>query len=326
MKSFLAFLLLPIFAFAAEGQKGFVQIKPDREVYVDWTYAKPGLPTVVLLNGLTYSTKHWDKFAAQLSSSGLGVVRFDMMGMGETLLKYAPTMADIAVDDQAEDLNALLKVLKIPMPYNLVGLSYGGGLGILYASKYPQSVGKLIAMAPYTEPMASQDQWIRSQIWYVRQTAPWNPASDDELYAYFFRQIVYTTYPTVEPTVLDNPYKLEAIFRMGLGIRKFIALDVVDKLPAESLHLMIAGRDQYIPRGVMEDFWAKVPAKAKASKTIVYNSEHKIPEAVPRFSAALVKEIIVGNKAFSKGQDLKADPYSGEVTFEGGKLQLPEEY
>lgn len=327
MKMFILALLLPFLVLAAESdQKGFIKIKEGRELFIDWTYAKPGKPTVVLINGLTYSTTQWARFANQLASHGLGVLRYDAMGMGETLVKYAPVLADIAVEDQVEDLRLLLKALNIQKPYNLVGLSYGGGVGILYAATHPSDVGNLIAMAPYTQPMASQDQWIRSQIWYTRQVAPWNPATDDELYAYFFRQIVYTTYPTVEPIVLENPFKLEGVYRMGLGIRKFIAEKFVHSLPAKSFHLMIAGHDQYIPRGIMEEFWSFIPTSARASKIIVNNSEHKIPEAVPRFSAALVNEIVSGNSAFNKGQDLRADPFSGEVLYEGGRLQLPKEF
>lgn len=326
MKILLLFVLFPAFVFAAKGQKGFVQISPEREIFVDWVYAKPGHPTVVLINGLTYSTLQWDRFSKALADEGFGVLRFDPMGMGETLKKYAPALVDIAIEDQVKDLRLLLKTLKVPKPYNLVGLSYGGGLGILYASMHPTEVGQLIAMAPYTEPMASQDQWIRSQIWYVRQTQPWNQASDEELYSYFFRQIVYTTYPSVEPVVLENPYKLEAIFRLGNGIRKFIANQVVGTLPPNSLHLIIAGKDQYIPRGVLEDFWSHVPKSARASKIILNNSEHKIPEATPHFSASLVKEILSKNPVFTKGREIQADPYSGEVTYEDGRFQLPEEF
>ncbi|MEZ0393098.1 MAG: alpha/beta fold hydrolase [Pseudobdellovibrionaceae bacterium] len=330
MKFLISFLFLPIFAFANTvsegGQKGFVKIKEGREIYVDWTYARPGQPTVVLVNGLTYTTQQWDRFSDELSGLGVGVLRYDPMGMGETLLKYAPVLADIAVEEQVEDLRLLLKTLKIPQPYSLVGLSYGGGLGLLFASKYPKEIRHLIAMAPYTQPMASQDQWIQSQIWYVRQVQPWNPASDDDLYAFFFRQIVYTTYPTVEPIVLQNPYKLEAVLRLGLGIRKFDAYKASSSLPKNSLYLVIAGKDQYVPRGIMEEFWTVVPQSARACKIIINNSEHKIPEAVPRFSAAIVKEIVTGNPAFKNGQDMKADPYSGEVVYEGGRLNLPKEF
>ncbi len=38
--------------------------------------------------------------------------------------------------------------------------------------------------------------------------------SDDDLYDLFLHQIVYATYPQAEPIVLENPFKLEATYRL----------------------------------------------------------------------------------------------------------------
>ncbi len=335
MKFIFALLLVPSFLLAGtigttKDESGlmqkFVKIRDGRELYVDWAYAKPGKPTVVLLNGLTYSTVQWNRFTKQLVDQGVGVVRFDPMGMGQTLLQNVPVLADIKIEDQAQDLHDLIVALKLQTPVNLVGLSYGGGLELVYASLHPENVNKIIAMAPYTEPLQSQNEWIKSQIWYTRQVQPWNQATDDELYAYYFRQIVYSTYPMVEPVVLENPFKLEAIFRMGLGIRHFRANDIASKLPAHSLHLVIAGRDQYIPRGVLEDFWAHVPASVQASKLVIANSEHKIVEDVPKFAASWVMEILKDSQPVRGNTLFEADPYTGLVKFPGGEIQLTKEY
>lgn len=323
---FLATLMLSANLWAAvKTFKGFVEVASGNELYVEWVAPKEGQPTVVLINGLTYSTRQWDDFTAALLKDGLGVLRYDAFGMGQTLLKYAPITDVVSYKDQLKDLNSLLAELKIAKPYNLVGLSYGGGIAIAYAAQYPQQVKRILALAPFTEPLQSQDTWIKNQVAATRAMQPWNPYSDDELYDYFLRNIIYTTYPSAEPIVLENPYKLEATFRMVQGIRHFRAERVLSKLPKKSLHLIIAAKDQYIPRDVMETFWSKVPADVKASKAIIENSEHKIPEAVPRFSAALVSEIVRGNREFSKGIEVEADPRSGVVTFPDGTMQLPKE-
>jgi pimeloyl-ACP methyl ester carboxylesterase len=327
IRKLLALLFVPTFALAAEKGRfeGFVKISDKRELYVDWYQAKPGKPTVVLVNGLTYTTEQWNRFADSLVDRGVGVFRYDPMGMGQTLLKYAPVTEDIAIEDQVKDLHQLLRIFNLEESVNLVGLSYGGGLALIYAATYPKDIENLILMAPYTEPVAAQDQWIQSQIWYTRQVAPWNTASDDDLYAYFYRQIVYSTYPTAEPIVLENPYKLEAVYRMGLGIRKFCAEKIASKLPANTTHLLIAGRDRYIPRGVLDHFWDQVPDQAKSSRVVISNSDHKIPEEVPRFSAALVNEIIMNGNLFSRGRDFEADPSTGMVQHKNGRIKLPKE-
>ncbi len=325
--SLLCALVLVSTAQAAPKNKftGFVQVDSGNELYVDWVKAKEGEPTVVLINGLTYSTKQWDAFTAALVKKGVGIVRFDPMGMGQTLLKYAPVTEAVDYKKQVEDLNSLLPKLGLKKPYNLLGLSYGGGIAFAYAAKFPKEVKTLIAMAPFTEPLQSQDQWIKNQVAATRAMNPWNAYSDDELYDYFLKQIVYSSYPVAEPIVLENIYKLEATFRMVQGIRHFRAERILNKLPAKTVHLIIAGKDQYIPRDVLEDFWNKLPEDVRLSKTIINYSEHKIPEAVPNFSAALVNELLHKNKTISNGREFEADPTTGIVEYEGGSFKLGKE-
>lgn len=286
-------LVLSTNIFAAESRRfqGFINIG-TKELYVDYLEAQPNRPIVVLLNGLTYSTTDWEKMTVALKKRGLGVIRYDMDGMGKTLLKYGVKMEPYAYTDQVLDLSNLLKVLKVPTPYNLVGLSYGGGIAAAFAAKFPKLTGKAILMAPYTEALKQQDDWIKSQIWATRLQFPYNPYSDEQLYDYFLKQIVYTTYPSAEPSVLDNAYKLEAVFRMTQGIRKFRVVDDVQTFPRQSMYLLIARNDQYIKREVLEAFWNAIPVSARAEKIYVENSEHKIPEAQPEMAAEIVDRIV----------------------------------
>lgn len=185
----------------AESYDGFVTLREGHELFVRYVKPKEKMPTVILLNGLTYTTAEWDDFVAPLVAKGVGIVRYDMFAMGQSLLKYAPITATVPVEDQIKDLNTLLGVLKIKGPYNIAGLSYGGGVAAGFAAAYPSKVKNLIMMAPYTRPLEGQDTWIKAQIWATRQMFPFNKASDDELYQYFLRQIVYSTYPQAEPVV-----------------------------------------------------------------------------------------------------------------------------
>jgi pimeloyl-ACP methyl ester carboxylesterase len=305
--------------------KGFVKVRTNTELYVEMTPAKPGFPTVILLNGLTYSTRQFDPFVAALTALGVGTVRYDMEGMGQTLLKYAPALRPFPYEDQVRDLKVLLAQLNMQPPYNLAGLSYGGGIALAYAQAYPEDIKTMTLMAPFTEALASQDQWIRSQIWLTRQINPINMASDDQLYDFFLHQIVYTTYPTAEPLVMENPFKLEAVYHLVQGIRKFKAAEIADKLPRGTMHMMIAGSDQYIPRTVLTTFWDRVPADVKESLVIVDHSEHKMPEAVPHFTARWVYEILKGNPLLTGGRTFEADPFTGVVTYPGGQVRFPRE-
>lgn len=325
-KLMMSFVLL--FAMAGMAQtnsgakfKGFVKVRPERELYVDYVRAQKNKPTVVLLNGMTYSTQQFEKLAAQLTARGIGVLRFDFDGMGKTLLKYAPSLAAYPYEQQVKDLKILLGRLQIPTPYNFVGLSYGGGIQAAYALKYPKDVLNHIMIAPYTEPVEAQDKWIRSQIWVTRQMFPKNKSSDDELYDYFLHQIVYATYPQAEPIVLENPFKLEATYNLARGIRKFKAIDQTQGLAGQRVHLMMAGMDQYVPAHILNNYWDKVPRASKMSRLIIQGVEHKIPEVVPNFTAAWIFEILKDNPLLKKGLDFEGSPLAG--TARSGTVVIP---
>lgn len=333
MKSFMmaaviamASLFLPAKLLATTGAyDGFVALSPQKELYVNYIPPRGDQPTVILLNGLTYSTRQWSNFADPLLAKGVGVLRYDPMGMGRTLLKYAPVLAPINYQDQVDDLKLLLEKLNIKGPYNLVGLSYGGGIAAGFAASYPHLVKNLIMMAPFTRPLDGTDNWIKAQIWATRQIFPFNKLSDDELYDYFLHQIVYATYPQAEPIVLENPFKLEAVYRLVQGIRKARPVDLTHLIPDKALHLMIARQDQYINTSVLDEYWDAVPERARASRLYINGSEHKMVEAVPNFTSAWVYQIITGNSKLTKGLDFEGYPYSGEVRVGDEKIKVGRE-
>jgi pimeloyl-ACP methyl ester carboxylesterase len=306
--------------------RGFVSTAPDHELFVDYVAPQQNMPTLIVLNGLTYNTTQWDQMVAPLVKSGVGVFRYDMFGMGQTMIHRLTTHGApdeiIRYEDQVEDLKKLLTVMKIRAPYNFVGLSYGGGIAIAYGTKYPQDIANLILMAPYTQALASQDVLIRKLIATNRWMYPL--LTDDQLYDMFLHQIIYATYPAAEPVIMKTPYGLEGVFRLVQGIRKFRPIDATSKLP-KNVHLMVAGNDQYITDpAVLNSYWAAVPRASKASHVIVNDSEHKIPEAVPTFAAAWIYQIIVKqNPLLFQGLDFQAHPFEGIVTYNGGTIHVP---
>jgi pimeloyl-ACP methyl ester carboxylesterase len=326
MRGFL-FVLLCVFsasAFAKGDRESFLVIDEEK-IFVRHKPAAAGESTIVLLNGLTYSTREWNSFANALENlnSRMGILRFDMHGMGKTLLEgKVPVVETVPYQKQVELLSKVLKNLDIKKPH-LVGLSYGGGIAIAYAAQYPKKVGQVVLMAPFTEPLESQDKWIRTQIAIHRTTFPLNPASDDELYDFFLRQIVFSTYPSAEPSVLENPYKLEAVFRMVQGIRKFKATQFVKDLPENSIHLMVANEDQYIPQEVMDRFWRALPKSKRASRINISYSEHKLPEAIPSFTAAWIMELL-RNPLLSEGKVFDGKSWRFEATSGSNTISLPQ--
>lgn len=331
MKVFL-FLLSLVFLWNADAVaqpkssfKGFIEIENGRSLYVDYTAPKNGQPTVIVLNGLTYSTWNNEAFVRPLKQQGVGVLLFDPMGMGRTLLRYAPIQAVIPFMDQVRDIKLLLEALDFKGPQNFAGLSYGGGLGIAFASQYPEMVKNVVMMAPFTQPLEGQDKMVKDSIAASRSFWPFNQMSEDELYTYFFRNVVYSTYPLSEPIVLENPFKLEAVMNMALGGRYFNAKSIAHLVPRKSLHLVVARQDQYIPVEILDGFWGAVPEAAKASRLYVTGSEHKVVEAIPRFMASWVYKVLKGDENLYKNLDFEGYPFLNKIIHNGNGIYKGDE-
>lgn len=297
---------------APESLAGLVEVN-KKKLYVEYIKPVGNNPTVVLVNGLTYSTRNWMRATQYLVSHGLGVVSYDMAGMGLTLLSNVLPTQPILYTEQAADLRALLKGLKIKAPYNLVGLSYGGGIIAAFANRYPQDAGNLIMINPYTEFLETQKNWIKDQISNTRFMFPKNKATDEELTDYFIRQLVYTTYPSAELSSIENPYKLEGITRMVQGIRMYQPVEETRNLPQRSVHLVISERDQYIPQNIYTKYWNAIPARSRANLTYVQYAEHKLPEAFARFTAQFIKGVVDRQPVLFKGDVLVANPLTMEI-------------
>jgi pimeloyl-ACP methyl ester carboxylesterase len=301
---------------------GFVQVTKEQSLFVVDSRGKG--EALIFLNGLTYSTKEWGSLTDAINEldPSLRTIRYDMTGMGKTLLKDPlPVNYAISLERQVNELKGLMDSLGLKKA-TLVGLSYGGGVGLEFARTYPNRVARLILMAPFTEALASQDEWILRQIAGTRIAFPLNPATDDELYDFFLRKLIFTTYPSAEPIVMENPYKLESVFRMVQGIRRFEARKIVRQLPSASVHLVVADQDQYLKSSVMDEFWTNLPKRVKASRIDISFTEHKIPEAIPLFAAGWIYSILK-NPTVSGGKEFHGNTITFRAWNEDERFELP---
>jgi len=309
--SFLLFLIAQV-SFAENRSLGTIQkwVKgTSQQIFVKYTPPQPGKPTIVFLNGLTYELDKWESMAQLLRPLGYGLLQYDPVGQGQSLYRYGAPTQPVSIESQAEDLNLVTQAIGLSEKLNLVGLSYGGGLAIAFAKKYGDRIDHSFLLAPYTEPIDSQDRWIQQQIQLVRLWQPWVTATDDELYAYFLRLNVFTIFPLAEASILSHPEKRESVFQMIQGIRKFNMNEASQHFPAESVHLVIAGLDQYIPRAVLERFWQQLPEKSKSTKMVIRLSEHKLPEAFPLFTSSWIHQVIQDRQKWQRRTRLEETLY-----------------
>ena len=295
--------------------KKFVEIEPGRSLYIDFIPPAAGKPTVVLVNGLTYRTgpSCWEFYAKALQALGYGAFMWDMEGQGQVLLHEGPPLKNIDYNDQVRDMALILDAVGLKGPQHLFALSYGSEIGTVFAAKYPERIATLMLAGAPDGPLEMQDNWVKQQIAINRVTVPFNPASYEDLYAYFYRILVYATYPSVEPIVLENPYKLEAIFRLGLGVKNFSSKDYVGRLPAHSTFLLVAGEDQYVPRTISDGLWRDIPTENRMARIVIEGSEHKIPEAVPAYAAELTRMIIERDPRLADSRTFVGVPKTGAL-------------
>lgn len=96
-----------------------------------------GESTVVFVNGAAMSTNGWAPFLSTLTKE-YRVLLLDLLDQGRTKTKKT----DYVLEDQADILNLLLDELDIDK-IHLAGMSYGGKVSLIFATKYMNKLESL---------------------------------------------------------------------------------------------------------------------------------------------------------------------------------------
>jgi 3-oxoadipate enol-lactonase len=112
-----------------------------------------GGETVVLLHELSMSLESWDELLPAIAPKRQ-VLRYDLRGSGLSERVTAP----ITMQDEVEDLRALLDRLKLREPVTLVGSTAGAAIALHFASDYPARVKGVVAISPaaYMQPQTQR--------------------------------------------------------------------------------------------------------------------------------------------------------------------------
>ncbi|MCB0415055.1 MAG: alpha/beta hydrolase [Bdellovibrionales bacterium] len=309
---FILLFSLPSFSKSIQDHsEDYIALESGIELYVKHWSATNDQPTIVLINGLTYSTHEWDAFIQSLHkiNPDIGILTFDMRGMGKTLSRNL--LKDFLTPDisspfhQADDLYMLLEKMNIQTPLHLMGLSYGGGVAQAYMSKYGRSQGvqSSFLVAPLITPVPAQMEWVSKRIKITRALFPFLKISEQDLFAFYFRQLVYSTFPMAEPIVLEHPFKLEGVYRLALAARHFNGHDLVELHPDHSIHFIAPTHDEYITQEEFRAYWEGLPKKKRGSLIYLENVRHKAPEEAPALLANVIFQMITSkDKKYFKGQ------------------------
>ncbi|KAI8963166.1 zearalenone lactonase [Daldinia sp. FL1419] len=123
-------------------------------------------PVILLSNSLCAPFATWDHVVPKLTSEGFRVLRYDQPGHGAS--SVPADLSSTTFDTMADDVWELLNHLSISRVHTWIGVSMGAAAGIVFATKYPGIIGKLVVCntiscsparaggADIFEPMISQ--------------------------------------------------------------------------------------------------------------------------------------------------------------------------
>ncbi|MGW0581104.1 alpha/beta fold hydrolase [Streptomyces sp. NPDC002920] len=125
---------------------------------------RPAIGTVVLVHGLLTDSlaSYYFTVAPAFAAAGLDVVMYDLRGHGRS-----ERPADgYTLDDNVDDLEALLDRLAVTGPVHLVGNSYGGTIAFGYAARHPERAASvsLIESEPATPAWAVKLEGILGRV------------------------------------------------------------------------------------------------------------------------------------------------------------------
>ena len=117
---------------------------------------RPATATAVLVHGLLTDSlaSYYFTVAPPFAAAGLDVVMYDLRGHGRS--ERPPS--GYTLDDNIDDLEALLDRLAVTGPVHLVGNSYGGTVAFGYAARHPERAASvtLIESEPATALWAAK--------------------------------------------------------------------------------------------------------------------------------------------------------------------------
>jgi len=227
---------------------------------------------ILILNGIMMSTKSWTPFVESLSARNM-LVRVDFLDQGQSAKLPGETYGH---DLQVGLLAALCAHLGLAH-VNVVGISYGGEIGVELAIAFPALVRRLVVFntGSYTSP------WLRDigRAWIAT-----GRTRDGEAYYNTAIPVIYSPHyyesrrdwmerrRKVLVPVFSDPAFLDAMERLTLSSEAYDVRSDISRLTARTL-VVSAEEDYLTPVADQKDLheripgseWIKIPVAGHAS-------------------------------------------------------------
>ncbi len=222
---------------------------------------------LVLLNGIMMTTRSWAPQLPALTSR-FRCVLHDFRGQ-----LRSPHRASFNIEQHADDLAALLDHLHIERAH-IVGTSYGGEVGMIFAYTYPERTRSLAVIASTSRA----DEHMRQRAFAAMNAAM---TEHDRLYDVVARDFFSPEFLRAHPQMLDEgrtrlaTYPEEFFTGYVNLCDAFSALDITDNLRAVRCPTLViaAERDTLKPVGCSEAIVNEIEG---ARLLVVPNAGHAV--------------------------------------------------
>ncbi|HEY0286385.1 MAG TPA: alpha/beta hydrolase [Pseudomonas sp.] len=243
-------------------------------------------PMLVLIHEMGGTLESWDTPCTRLNNR-FRTLRYDVRGSGLS----EKIVGQTTVDEQVDDLYALLAALPIEGPIALAGVAVGAAIAIRFAARYPQLISHLIGFSPAcgVAPHARH------------ATLECAAAIRHEGLRELIPQLLEKTWPAplrTDPQAFESfshrwlsadPQSFAAIFSM---LARMELEDDLPRLPSRTL--FIAGEyDGLRPPSEID----RLAALASHIETLHVASGHFMPVQSPQWVITLLEQYILDNRA-----------------------------
>lgn len=103
-----------------------------------------GVDTIVLLPSTGKPLEYWDEIVQGLAGRHRRILRYDLRGAGLSEKLTHP----LTMQDEVDDLRALLDTLGLQRPVVMIGTAFGGSVEMQFAAQFPQRVRAIWNVSP----------------------------------------------------------------------------------------------------------------------------------------------------------------------------------
>ncbi|MAT15782.1 MAG: alpha/beta hydrolase [Planctomyces sp.] len=230
-----------------------------RHFYRHWPAAGTPRGVILALHGIQ-SHSGWYGYSSQrLAAAGYHVYFLDRRGSGQNFRSRGDARHQDRLVNDVVDFARELRYQHPELPLTLLGLSWGGKLAAVTASRYSSLFNRLILLYPGLRAFVRANWWQRCQL----RLAEWLEVTKKKVPIPLSEPALFTNEPDARVFIRQDPFLLEEATSGFMIANRHLDLSThapgfASKLTMPSI-LMLAGQDRIIDNGETQELFRTFP-------------------------------------------------------------------